>query len=368
MSTLFCDQILPQIAGIQAYQPGKPISELQREYNLQRVSKLASNENPLGASPKAIKAIQDELVNIGRYPDGNAYYLKQTLADFLDVDTNQVAVGNGSNEMLELVARIFAGAGDEVIYSQYAFAVYPISTQAVGATGVEVPAKNWGHDLPAMAEAITDKTKLIYLANPNNPTGTLFAKDEWEAFIAKVPKNVIVVLDEAYFEYVQDEQYANGLDYLEHYPNLLVSRTFSKAYGLASLRVGYMVGSAELISYIDRIREPFNVNHYAQVAATAALKDNQFVKQSVELNQRGMRQFVSFFEKHQLGFIPSYGNFICVHFGHEAMKINQQLLENGVIVRPVAAQGEFAEYLRVSIGTQQENQHFIDVLCKLLAL
>jgi len=362
----FCDEVLPHISNIQTYQPGKPISELQREHNLLRISKLASNENPLGASPKAIKAVQTELSNIGRYPDGNSFYLKQALADFLQKKPSEIALGNGSNELLELVARIFAGKEDEIIYSQYAFSVYSISAQAVGATGVEVPAKDWGHDLQAMADAITDKTKLIYLANPNNPTGTLFTQPEWEAFIARVPSNVIVVLDEAYTEYVAHEEYANGLEYLEQYPNLIVSRTFSKAYGLAALRIGYMIANEELIAYINRLRAPFNINHLAQVAAIAALKDPMFVKKTVDLNRQGMQTLTEFFEEKKLSYIPSQGNFICLNLGQDALHINQALLKEGVIVRPVATEGEFSQFLRVSIGLPSENQHFMAALNKIL--
>lgn len=364
--SLFCDEVLPHISDIQVYQPGKPISEVQREHNLLRISKLASNENPLGASPKAIKAVQSELINMGRYPDGNSFYLKQDLADFLQKQPTEIALGNGSNELLELVARIFAGKGDEIIYSQYAFAVYSISTQAVGATGIEVPAKEWGHDLEAMAEAITDKTKLIYLANPNNPTGTLFTQKEWEAFISKVPSNVIVVLDEAYTEYVTHDEYANGLNYLEQYPNLIVSRTFSKAYGLAALRIGYMVANEELIAYINRLRAPFNINHLAQVAAKAALKDPMFVKKTVDLNTQGMQTLTQFFEEKGLSYIPSQGNFVCVNLGPDSLKINQALLKEGVIVRPVAPEGKFSEFLRISIGLPNENQHFMAALNKIL--
>lgn len=358
----FDKYVMPQVLGIQPYQPGKPVSELKRELGLNKVSKLASNENPLGASPKVHAAIQSELSEIGRYPDGSAYYLKQALSEFLQFPMSQIAVGNGSNELLELVARIFAGQGDEILYSQYAFAIYPLCAQIVGATGVEVPAKNWGHDLTAMAEAITPKTKLVYLANPNNPTGTAFFRHEWEAFMQKVPAHVIVMLDEAYAEYVEHPDYANGLDYLAKYPNLLVSRTFSKAYGLAALRVGYLVGCEEIVNYLNRVREPFNVNHYAQVAAIAALSDQVFVKRSVTLNKEGMAAITGFLEKTQRAYIPSYCNFVCVHFGDKAAEANQVLLSQGVIVRPIAQSGPLAEYLRVSIGNTSENTHFLSGL------
>jgi len=365
LNQLFCDRVQPQILGIHPYIPGKPVSELQRELGLSYISKLASNENPLGASPKVLTAVQTALKDIARYPDGSAFELKKTLSNFLGVKTEQLAIGNGSNELLELVARAFAGAGDEVIYSQYGFAVYPISAQGVGATGVEVPAVDWGHDLVAMLAAITDKTKLIYIANPNNPTGTLLTRIQWEAFISQVPKEVVVVLDEAYIEYAKsfddNNQYPDGCDYLSQYPNLLISRTFSKAYGLASLRVGYLVGGGEIVQYINQLRAPFNVNHFAQVAACSALSDQEFVEKSIVLNQQGMRQIKSALASLNIDYIPSVGNFICIDLGDKALEMNQKLLKEGVIVRPLANYG-LTQFLRVSIGTQVENQHFIDAL------
>ena len=357
----FCDQIQPQVLTIHPYVPGKPVSDLKRALGLTRISKLASNENPLGASPLVTSFLTAELAEIARYPDGSAYLLKEQLSSYLNVDSHQIAVGNGSNELLEIVARVFAGPGDEVVYSQYGFAIYSLSAQVVGATCVEVPAKNWGHDLPAMLAAITDRTKLVYIANPNNPTGTVFGKTQWEHFMSKVPKQVVVVLDEAYLEYCENEDYPNGLEYLHRYPNLLVSRTFSKAYGLAALRIGYMVGGEEIVNYINQIRAPFNVNHYAQVAATAAIKDQAFVAQVVALNKAGMRQILSAFNGFNINCIPSSGNFIAAHFGTQAAVINQKLLEKGVIVRPLNGYG-MSEFLRVSIGTMDENQHFIDAL------
>jgi histidinol-phosphate aminotransferase len=365
MSSLFQQQIQPQIQTIKPYVPGKPVSELQRELGLTHVTKLASNENPLGASEKVLAAMEIALKDIGRYPDGNGFYLRSALAAFNQVALNQVSIGNGSNELLELVGRVFAGPGDEIVYSQYGFAVYPITAQIVGATGIEVAACNYGHDLAAMAKAVTDRTKLIYVANPNNPTGTCFGRDEWEAFIQSIPSHVMVVLDEAYLEYVDQVDYPSGLDYIAHYPNLILSRTFSKAYGLASLRVGYMLASEEITSYINRLRAPFNVNHYAQVAAVAALHDQQFVQQSVELNRQGKKQMIKALEDAGLDFIPSQGNFICVKFGLDAAEINQHFLQQGVILRPVANYG-LTEFLRVSIGTHQENQHFIEALSKVL--
>ena len=364
------NQLNPFIASITPYTPGKPVSELQRELGLTQISKLASNENPLGASPKVTEAIQQALTDIARYPDGSAYYLKSELANFLNLSLDQIAVGNGSNELLELVARIFAVPGDEIIFSEHAFAVYPISAQVVGATPVSVPAKNWGHDLEAMLQAITNQTKVVYLANPNNPTGTLFLKQEWEAFIEKVPANVIVVLDEAYLEYVDHSDYANGIDYLKRYPNLLVSRTFSKAYGLASLRVGYMAGSAELMGYVNQVRAPFNVNQFAQVGAVAALQDQSFVEQGVALNRQEMAKMIAAFNQLGLDYIPSYGNFVCVEFPDNkasATEINTALLHKGVIVRPVGNY-KMPNHLRISIGSETENSHFLSALQDLKGL
>ena len=362
---LFSKQIQPQITGINPYVPGKPISELKRELGLSRVSKLASNENPLGSSPKAKQAIQNMINDVASYPDGSAFELKKSLAKHLSVAESCISVGSGSNELLELVARVFAAKDDDIIFSQYAFAVYPISAQAVGANSVCVPALGWSHDLNAMLKSITEQTKIIYIANPNNPTGTLISVAEWDNFIKQVPEKVIVVLDEAYFEFVEKGKTVNGLDYLENHSNLLVSRTFSKAYGLASLRIGYMVGCAELIGYLEKLRMPFNVNQFAQVAAIAALEDTFFVREVVKNNKLEMEKITKFFKQIQLEYIPSYGNFVCVKLGKNASEINNKLLEQGVIVRPVANYG-MPEYLRISIGSAQENQHFMQALSLIL--
>jgi len=357
----FFDRILSQVRTLTPYQPGKPIDELQRELGLVRISKLASNENPLGCSPKVLDAIGQALSDLARYPDGNAYYLKERLAEHLGVMPVQILPGNGSNEVLELVVRTFAGPGDEVIYDQHAFAVYPLSTQAAGATGVAVPSKAYGHDLQAMADAITERTKVIFLANPNNPTGTLFDAAAFEQFMQQVPAQVIVVLDEAYYEYVQADDYPDGMDYLPHYPNLLVSRTFSKAYGLASLRLGYLVGDAEIIGYLNRVREPFNVNTLAQVAGIAALDDVDFVAESVNLNTDNMAWFTDALESLGLDYIPSFGNFVTVQTGADTAAINQRLLMQGVIVRPLAGYG-MSDWLRISIGTRDELEHCLSAL------
>lgn len=368
-STKFYDLVQPAVKNVNPYVAGKPIDELKREYKISYVSKMASNENPLGSSLKVATALHNFASNMSRYPDGSGHNLREKLASFLNVEMNQITIGNGSNELLELIARVFAGPGDEIVYSQYGFAVYPISAQIVGAEAVQVPAKDFGHDLPAMLDAITPNTKIVYVANPNNPTGTLFRRDEWEAFISQVPENVIVVLDEAYLEYAehacQDGTYPNGVDYFRDYPNLLISRTFSKAYGLASLRIGYLLGCEEIVDYINRLRMPFSVNAYAQIAAMTALTDPQFVDKSLRTNDQGMMQVRAAVEAKGLEVIPSYANFITIKFGENALEIYDKLLHEGVIVRPLDNYG-MADYLRVTIGNNHENNHFMGALNKVL--
>ena len=264
------------IAKLKPYQPGKPMSELERELGLTDIVKLASNENPLGCSEKVKQAVAAELAEIGRYPDGGGFILKDQVAQQFNVQHDQITLGNGSNDLLEIFARAFVSEKDSVVYSQHAFAVYGLVTQAINAEAIEVPAKGFAHDLEAMAAAIQANTKLIFIANPNNPTGTWFEEAEFESFMQKVPSNVIVVLDEAYVEYFPEN--FNSLKFLSQYPNLIVSRTLSKCYGLAALRVGFALASAEVTDFLNRIRQPFNVNHLAMVAAVAALKDEDFIE------------------------------------------------------------------------------------------
>lgn len=353
------------VQSLRPYQPGKPIDELAREYDLDpnEIVKLASNENPLGPSEKVKQAIAQEVAELSRYPDGNGFELKKALSDKLNVSMDQLTLGNGSSDILEFIVKSFVGKGDEVIVSQHAFAIYGLVTKMVGGSIVQVPAKNWGHDLEAMACAVSDKTKIIFVTNPNNPTGTWNTKAQLEAFLKAVPENVIVLLDEAYFEYVDQADYPNGIDYLEQYPNLVVTRTFSKAYGLASLRVGYGISSAQLADVINRVRPPFNVDSFALAAAVASVKDESYVRQSKELNDEGMAQLQAGFEQLNLPWIPSVGNFISFEIdankaGIGAMEVYQSLLERGVIVRPVANY-EMPNHLRVSIGTKQENERFL---------
>ncbi|SFV87193.1 Biosynthetic Aromatic amino acid aminotransferase beta @ Histidinol-phosphate aminotransferase [hydrothermal vent metagenome] len=348
--------ICPSIKSLQPYQGGKPISELQRELGLDRVIKLASNENPLPTSQKVRVAIEQAASEVGRYPDGNGFELKQAIAQHLSVSMDAITLGNGSNDLLELIARAYVcGASDEVIFSQYAFVVYPLVTQALGATAVVTPAKDFGHDLEAILVAITDNTKLIFIANPNNPTGTLLDDEAVYAFLSKVPKSVTVVLDQAYVEYLDAAD--NAIGWLKEFSNLVITRTFSKAYGLAGLRVGYSICSAEIADYLNRIRQPFNVNHIAQSAAIAVLADKEFIAQSVSENKQGLAQLAKGFDALGLSYIPSSANFIAVKVS-DSEAIYQQLLTRGFIVRPV----EMSNYMRVSVGTKNENIAFLDTL------
>ena len=363
-----CDYLALAAPGVQKltpYVPGKPVEELERELGITNIIKLASNENPLGPSAKVLAALEQVKADITRYPDGNGFKLKQALAGHLNVALDTITLGNGSNDVLEIIARAYLSPGDEAIYSQYAFAVYPISVQAVGATAVVTPAIEFGHDLEAMAAAITPKTKLIFIANPNNPTGTWFGKSAWETFMAKVPEQVLVVLDEAYIEYVEDDVALNGLDYVARYPNLIVSRTFSKAYGLAGLRVGYAISHPQVANILNRVRQPFNVDSFALAAATAVLQDDDYLQRSRQVNREGMRLLVAGFQQLGLDFIPSAGNFITVHFDREAGPLYQALLREGVIVRPVANYG-MPKSLRISIGLPEENTRFLQALKKVL--
>jgi histidinol-phosphate aminotransferase len=352
--------VTPGVRGLVPYVPGKPVEELERELGISNAIKLASNENPLGPSPLALAAAQKALPEIARYPDGGGFVLKRALAAWLGVAPEQITLGNGSSDVIEFAARIFVAPGDEVVFSQHAFAMYPIVTQAIGGRAREVPARDWGHDLPAMARAITPQTRIVFVTNPNNPTGTWLDRTALRAFLEQVPERVIVVLDEAYFEYVQHPEYPDGIAWLKDFPNLIVTRTFSKAYGLAGLRVGYGVSSAALADLLNRVRPPFNVNSPAQAAALAALADETHLEKSRRTNRDGMRQLEQGFGQLGLGYIPSAGNFVCVEVGDGA-RVNDALLRQGVIVRPVANYG-MPRHLRVTVGLPQENTRFLAAL------
>ncbi len=364
--TDLCEFVPAYVRAIAPYQPGKPLSELERELGIRDAVKLASNENPLGPSPLALKAAQAALGETARYPDGNGFALKSALAETYGVDKEQIVLGNGSNDVLELAARAFLAPGASALYARYAFAVYPLVTQACGAEGICVAAKAFGHDLEAMLSAIRPDTRIVFIANPNNPTGTLLAGGELLAFLERVPGSVLVVLDEAYTEYLPPEAKADSIAWLKRFPNLLITRTFSKAYGLAGLRVGFALGHADVAGMLNRVRQPFNVNSLAQAAACAALGDQAFIRRSHQLNRAGMAQLESGFRRMGLDYIPSFGNFVsfrvpAVGGKGGAAAVNQGLLKAGVIVRPVANY-DMPEYLRVSVGLEAENVKFLRAL------
>jgi len=362
-----CDLAPAYIRAIAPYQPGKPTSELARELGLQEsgIVKLASNENPLGVSPKAAAAMRAVFDALARYPDGNGFELKRALSNRLGVAMENIVLGNGSNDVLELAARSFLTPGLSAVYSQHAFAVYPLAVQAVGARGITVPARDYGHDLDAMAGAVQADTRLVFIANPNNPTGTYIDGATLEAFIAAQPQSVLVVLDEAYNEYLEPQFRYNSIGWLKKYPNLLITRTFSKIYGLAGLRVGYALAAPGVADLMNRVRQPFNVNSLSLAAATAALDDEAFVRESYELNRRGLQQIVGGLQQQGLSHIPSFGNFVT--FGVPgAAQVFQTLLQAGVIVRPIASYG-MPDHLRVSIGLESENARFLEALRQALA-
>ena len=357
-----CDLAPGYIRAIAPYQPGKPITELARELGLDpdSIIKLASNENPLGVSPLAMRAMQQALADVARYPDGNGFDLKHALSRRYGVDISQIVLGNGSNDVLELAARAFLAPGLEAIYSQHAFAVYPLAVQATGAAGVEVPARDFAHDLAAMLKAVSPRTRLIFIANPNNPTGTLIRAGDLLAFLRAVSDSIIVVLDEAYYEYLPDDLKADSLGWLGQFPNLIVTRTFSKAYGLAGLRVGYAFARAGVADLMNRVRQPFNVSSIALAAAAAALEDREFVRRGYELNQSGMQRVTQGLAQLGLTYIASFGNFVSIRV-KDTDAVFQRLLRRGVIVRPIASYG-MPDYLRVSIGLESENERFLDAL------
>jgi histidinol-phosphate aminotransferase len=355
------------VRNLAPYVPGKPVADLAREFGLAErdIVKLASNENPRGPSAAVRAAILRAVDELCRYPDGNGFALKAALSERHGVAPDRIVLGNGSNDILELVTQAFLRPGDQAVYSRHAFAVYPLAVQARGAAGIEVPARDFGHDLPAMRAAITPATRILFVANPNNPTGTWIAPEVLEAFIASIPEDVLVVLDAAYDEYLEPAQQARSAAWTGTYANLIVSRTFSKAYGLAALRVGYGIMNAEVAGMLNRVRQPFNVNALAQAAAVAALADTEYVDASRTLNRAGMRQLEDGAKALGLTFIPSHGNFLLLKVG-DAERVFRRLLEQGVIVRPVANYA-LPEYLRVTVGLAAENRRFLDALQSALA-
>jgi len=358
-----CELSPSYVRSIAPYQPGKPISELAREMGLEEknIVKLASNENPRGIGPRTRAAIEAAIGEIARYPDGNGFELKQALARRYGVDMSSIVLGNGSNDVLEMVALAFLGPGRAAVYAQHAFAVYPLATQARGARAIVVPAKDYGHDLDAMAKAIDAETFVVWIANPNNPTGTYALPDVLEAFVRRVPERVVVVIDEAYNEYLSADLRADVIKWLRRHPNLVVTRTFSKAYGLAGLRVGYALAHPSIADVMNRVRQPFNVNSLALAAATAALDDMAFVARSFAANLEGLQQLEDGARRLGLDWIPPYGNFLTLRVG-KANEIYRRLLKRGVIVRPIGGGYQLPEHLRVTVGTAAENDKFLSAL------
>jgi histidinol-phosphate aminotransferase len=352
------------IRSLAAYPPGKPVEELEREYGIFDSIKLASNENPLGPSPKAVAAITAALSQLHRYPDGNCFYLKRALARKLGVSPDALIFGNGSNEIIELAVRTFLQRGEEAVIADQAFVIYKLVVQAAGGVGKLVPLRNFTHDLDAIADAITPATRLVFLANPNNPTGTIFFRRQWEEFLAVVPAHVIVVMDEAYFEFVDDPEYPDSLAAHTQNRLLITLRTFSKIYGLAGLRIGFGVADPVLIEVMNRVRQPFNVSSLAQVAVLAALDDEEHVERTRRCNREGMAYFREQFTRLGVELVPSWANFILINVGNGA-KVYEGLLREGVIVRPMSVYG-FPEYVRVSVGTMSENERCVVALERVL--
>ncbi|MEC3766761.1 MULTISPECIES: histidinol-phosphate transaminase [Cupriavidus] len=359
------------VRAISPYVAGKPIAEVAREFGLDEagIVKLASNENPLGMPESARTAVAAAVAELGRYPDSNGFALKGALSARFGVPADWLTLGNGSNDILELAAHALVEPGQSIVYAEYSFAVYALATQEIGARAIEVPARDYGHDLDAMAAAIAPDTRLVFIANPNNPTGTFLPAAQIEAFLQRVPRHVVVVLDEAYNEYLDAGQQYDAIAWVRSYPNLMVSRTFSKAYGLAGLRIGYAVAQPELTDLLNRIRQPFNVNSVAQAAAIAALADTAFLRRSAELNRDGKRQLTEAFDRLGLEYVPSSGNFVLVRVGDDdgaGARVNLALLRQGVIVRPVGNYN-LPRWLRVTIGLPEENAAFIAALERALA-
>ncbi len=353
------------IRGLSPYQAGKPIEELQRELGLDHIVKLASNENPLGPSPRVLEACAQAAQSLTLYPDSNGFELKRALSERFDIAPEQITLGNGSNDLLDLIARVFLAPGTSSVFSQYGFIVYPIATQACGARAIVAPARDWGHDLDAMAAAIAPDTRLVFIANPNNPTGTRVSRAALVRFLEQVRDDVVVVLDEAYTEYVDDPDFPNGLELIDRFPNLVVTRTFSKAYGLAGLRVGYSVSHPQVADLLNRVRAPFNVNSLALAAALAALADGDYLQRTVEINRSGLGQLAEGLGRLGIPYIPSVGNFITAEMPDDALPIYQKLLQQGVIVRPLLPY-QMPRHLRISVGLPAENDTCLRALKQVL--
>ncbi|MBI5373837.1 MAG: histidinol-phosphate transaminase [Candidatus Schekmanbacteria bacterium] len=359
-------KFVPQyILDISPYNPGKPIEEVEREFGIRDAVKLASNENPIGPSPKAVASLKGELKKMSFYPDSHSFYLKRELALRFKVSENNLIIGNGSNELIEILTRAFIRPGVSAVIANQAFAVYQMLVQVVGGEKIIVPLSNYTHDLQAMRKAVKNNTRMIFIANPNNPTGTIVRNKEFEDFLYSVPEDILIVLDEAYAEYVMDEDYPNSIELFSMRKNLVILRTFSKIYGLAGLRVGYGIAHEEIVEIMHKIRQPFNVNSAGQITALAALSDEEHVESSRTLNAEGKEYLYGEFERMELDYVPTEANFILVDCGIDCNEIFLKLLKLGVIVRPMAGYGLPTSF-RVTIGTAKDNRKFISALKKVL--
>jgi histidinol-phosphate aminotransferase len=359
-------RIPDNIAALKPYPPGKPLEELEREYGITDSIKLASNENPLGSSPMALQAIVNHLENLRRYPDGSGFYLKQRLSEQLALVESSIVLGNGSNEIIDLLIRTFVRPGEEVLMSEPTFLVYQLMTQAVGGRVIKVPQVSFAHDLEQMADACTPRTRVVFLDNPNNPSGTVIKREHFENFRNKVPEDILIVIDEAYIEFADPASTISGLDYLDGVPAVITLRTFSKIYGLAGLRIGYGVMPPEVADYVNRVRQPFNVNSLAQVAALAALDDTSFLKETQKAVREGLGFLLRELAKMQIPTLPTQTNFFLIEVGHDARRVYEAMLRRGVIVRAMNAYG-LDRYIRISVGRPEENRRFIAALKEVMA-
>ena len=355
----------PGIEFIQPYQGGKPIEEVERELGITNIIKLASNENPFGPAPLAVEAIKSAAEKVNLYPDGNSYYLKNDLAKHLNVKPEKLILGNGSNEVLTTIGDTFVSPGDEVVYSEQAFVVYMLVANVCGAKSVTTPLKDYTHDLEAMADCITDNTEVIFIANPNNPTGTMVNTGQVEAFMRRVPDDVLVAFDEAYYEYVERDDYPQTLKYVHDGRNVIVLRTFSKIYGLAGLRIGYGISNENVVELMNKVRQPFNANLLAQAAAQASLRDTEHVEKSRRNNSEGKTYLYSKLEELGIDYVPSEANFILIHLNKSGQEVTNELLKLGVIVRPTTGY-KFPNSIRVTVGTPEQNKRFIEALGEVL--
>ena len=365
MKNSFLENLNQGILGLNPYEPGLPLEHTQKKLGLEKMIKLASNENPLGPSPKALDLLKGQLnsfsSDLNRYPDGNAYDLKEAISKKYSVDMNQITIGNGSNDLIEFVSRCFLGEGKKAIYSQHGFAIYPLAIKSTGAVPIKSKAKNWGHDLELMKDLVDDKTKLIFIASPNNPTGTAKTLQEIKDFLNNLPEDILVFLDQAYFEYIEGTEFDIPFSLIDDYPNLVISRSFSKAHGLAALRLGFCISNPELSDYLNRVRQPFNANSLALDLGKIALSDQEHIDKSVKINSSGMDRVKTAFDSFNYSYIESWGNFISFDAKQDSDEAFQYFLKKGVILRSLKVY-EMPQHLRVSIGTEEEMDFFLKVL------